>query len=205
MFPESRAAWNVLMIGVLALCAAAFLAIAREELQGAGFVVVALMILALAVLLFLNARDKRVEEEAEEPARLRAAAERPLESMVSSIEETTEPLRKWATRLGVLALVVVPFSLMRTASDAPQDSVILALSGLTWGLMAVAAWRVAKTASRAWSVVLLAIPAADIVAMIPKEGSIRGANPFVPLFFLVLGARCCWLTFRYHRRLRNGA
>jgi len=203
MFPASRGAWYLLTLGVLIVCGAVPVVAARETFGPVGFAVATIATIAVLFLLFQDLRDKRLEEEAENRVRAENARARPLESLAGAIERTTESLRRWSLGLGFAAILAVAWSLLSPATGAASNAVEAGLSALIWTALALIAWRVANTASRGWSLVLVAIPATDLVALVSDRVS-SGGYYLVPLLFLALAGRCTWLTYDYHRRLRPG-
>lgn len=171
----------------------------------------ALVGFVVLVLLFVWARAARDDEEAAAREHARRAIADPVGVIGEDLEQITGSLLRWTSWLGVIALVLAALTGVGACAGDAKEAKGMFLSALTWFVLAVAAWYVRSKLSRAASLLLVAVPVADfvavLIAMAHSRISVGDLFPAVVMPVLLGSAaiKCSVLTFQYHRRVRLGA
>jgi hypothetical protein len=207
MFPPSRAGWRLLNGGIFAL-ALVILGWMVVVDPGPTTIFLALVGLGITSLLMVLGRAQRDDEEVAEREHSRRAAADPIGVLGEDLEQATGSLLRWTRALGVIALVLAVLSGVGACSAQPQETTRMFLSALVWFALAMSAWYVRSRLSRLASLILVAIPAADLIAVLVAIGRsqipVRELFPAVvmPTLLGLAAVRCSQLTFQYHRRAR---
>ncbi len=203
MFPKSRGAWYLLNVGVFVLGAGVLVSIALAEATP-GWWLLTFGLLAVFAFVFFVAKAEREDEERKEGSRLERESSEPLAYLSEETERAAAQIQRWSTWLAVAGVALAALVAVGGCAVDPSESRVLVLSALVWLILAAAAWTVRSRMSRVGSVVLFLVPAADLAAVLFDADQRSEGGLLVPGLLAFAAARCCQLTFRYHRALRLG-